>query len=607
LSRPLVDLLSETEALPPQERVDALVRLAWSLEGDEAETAYTQAAAARSLAESMGYKAGVGEALLVMASISERSGEYRRSMEQALEALALFERLENPQKACSAIYLLGWNYYNLGDYPTGMRWAVRQLRMAEAARYPRGEAEAHNLMGALLSATDDQYESSVTHYQQSLAIYRALGETEDEAVLLNNLCVSYEYMGRYREALECGVQALELSRQNSNTHSEALALGNLGVVYVELGEYARALELYTRRLTVTRERGYASLETHTLLCIGRLYVRQQQWDAALPYVQNALAQAEALEYRKWVFEGHEQLALIYEGQGRLAEALAHYKQYHKLEYDTLNDQTRTQVERLKLAYDLDKMEADLARERAQREADRLYFERMNALKDRLINTASHDLKSPLTSIFLALDLLERLTHESDPRVHDLLQRLRHNTRHMQEMIEHLLDRALLESGRALVYTTVTLPTFLAEALRDVEGLAAAKAITLSLDAPPLTVRVDSQRMRQALNNLLSNAIKYSPAGAQVHLTAAVEAGGLRLRVRDTGYGIPVEALPHLFEPFFRVDKAEHRAAEGTGLGLSIVQSIVEQHGGTIRVESAEGVGTTFTITLPDAVVEAETE
>ena len=99
-------------------------------------------------------------------------------------------------------------------------------------------------------------------------------------------------------------------------------------------------------------------------------------------------------------------------------------------------------------------------------------------------------------------------------------------------------------------------------------------------------------------NLIDNAVKYSPEGASVEVSAAVEAAGLSIRVKDAGRGIPREHLTRLFERFYRVDKARSRDMGGTGLGLSIVKHIAVAHGGWVAVESTPGLGSTFTITLP---------
>jgi len=116
--------------------------------------------------------------------------------------------------------------------------------------------------------------------------------------------------------------------------------------------------------------------------------------------------------------------------------------------------------------------------------------------------------------------------------------------------------------------------------------------------PGLQVCAQSGRLYQLIKNLMENAVKYNRDGGAVNLSAAVERGVAVIRVHDTGIGIPPEHLERIFERFYRVDKGRSRELGGTGLGLSIVKHIVSLYGGDVRVDSAVGVGTTFTVRLP---------
>jgi two-component system phosphate regulon sensor histidine kinase PhoR len=124
-------------------------------------------------------------------------------------------------------------------------------------------------------------------------------------------------------------------------------------------------------------------------------------------------------------------------------------------------------------------------------------------------------------------------------------------------------------------------------------------VSLHVDCPEdLVAKVNAPLLEQAVTNLIDNAIKYSDSGAVVSIEAACEAGGVVIRVKDTGCGIAPNHLARLFERFYRVDKARSRELGGTGLGLAIVKHIVAAHQGTVQVESAVGKGSTFSIRLP---------
>jgi two-component system, OmpR family, sensor kinase len=157
-----------------------------------------------------------------------------------------------------------------------------------------------------------------------------------------------------------------------------------------------------------------------------------------------------------------------------------------------------------------------------------------------------------------------------------------------------------ESGKlALNLKPVELDTLLLEVFHEMRILAGANVRLKLADIDQVQVNGDRDRLKQVLLNLVGNAIQYTPQGGEVYMSLAIIGEQARIIVRDTGPGIPAEDLPYIFERFYRAEKSRTRTrSSGFGLGLSIVQWIVENHGGTIKVESKEGQGTTFAIWLP---------
>jgi PAS domain S-box-containing protein len=230
------------------------------------------------------------------------------------------------------------------------------------------------------------------------------------------------------------------------------------------------------------------------------------------------------------------------------------------------------------------------------------FRLLDRLKTDLVATVSHELKTPLTSIRLAVHvLLEEAVGPLEPKQVELLVDARENAERLLRMIESLLALARLEDAtRRLELRPEQPEKLLRAAADDIAARAADKRVEVKVEAavglPP--VGVDRERFEHALANLLDNALTYTEPGGRVTLSAAAaEVGGVGLSVADTGVGIPPEALPHVFDKFFRAPAGRERSA-GTGLGLAIVREIVLAHGGTITCESAPGCGTTFHIMLP---------
>jgi len=217
----------------------------------------------------------------------------------------------------------------------------------------------------------------------------------------------------------------------------------------------------------------------------------------------------------------------------------------------------------------------------------------------LIAEIVHEMRTPLSSIIAYADLMQRpdVTLDQCSQFATIIQR---ESERISEITNNFLELARLESGRAsLAQDPVDLSTVIHMTVNVVRAQADAKRITLLVDVPPAlpSVLADAQRLHQVMLNLLSNAIKYCREGDQVTVTGRCEDGVLTVSVADTGPGIPADALPNVFERFYRVPGTANRAV-GTGLGLAITRQIVEAHGGEISVSSEEGEGATFTFVLP---------
>ncbi len=230
------------------------------------------------------------------------------------------------------------------------------------------------------------------------------------------------------------------------------------------------------------------------------------------------------------------------------------------------------------------------------------FRLLDQVKSDLVATASHELKTPLTSVRLALHLLlEEAVGPLTPKQMELLVDARDNAERLLAVVNNLLDLARLEQGREHLDLRPEAPgDLLRTAAAAVQPRAEDKGITVKLQVAPNLppVAVDSGKLEHALGNLLDNALKYSNAGGQITLSAEPAGEEVALLVADNGPGIAPEHLPHLFQKFYRIPGVTR--GEGTGLGLAIVREIVQAHGGSVRCESSPGAGTTFRITLPAA-------
>jgi signal transduction histidine kinase len=230
------------------------------------------------------------------------------------------------------------------------------------------------------------------------------------------------------------------------------------------------------------------------------------------------------------------------------------------------------------------------------------FRLLDQFKSDLVATVSHELKTPLTSVRLAVHvLLEEAVGPLTPKQTELLVDARDNAERLLALIEQLLALARLQRTRDRARLENEDPVELLRRAADaVRPRADDKHVDLEVivGEPLPPVAVDPERIAQALGNLLNNAVTYTPAGGKITLSAAAADGRVQLVVSDSGVGIPPEYLPRIFDRFLRIPGQSEES--GTGLGLAIVKEIVTAHNGEITVESEPGKGTTFRITLPTA-------
>ena len=220
-------------------------------------------------------------------------------------------------------------------------------------------------------------------------------------------------------------------------------------------------------------------------------------------------------------------------------------------------------------------------------------------KSGVVSAVSHQLKTPLTSIRMAIHLLlEEKVGGLSPKQADLLVAAGEDAERLNRIVDELLDIGRIASGKARMDLRPVAPIDLVSREMEVYRPAARDGgVSLIVDLPATLpqVLVDPVRVAHVFANLLSNSLKYTPPGGKVALSAKAEGEFVRFQVSDTGLGIPEKFLPRLFEQFFRVP--DQGPGTGVGLGLAIVKDIVEAHGGTVGVESREGTGSTFHFTL----------
>jgi PAS domain S-box-containing protein len=293
-----------------------------------------------------------------------------------------------------------------------------------------------------------------------------------------------------------------------------------------------------------------------------------------------------------------------------------------VERETYKDRPMARVETTKLALrdehgqivgtfgisrDLTKQinaERALARQARQLQAQNELLRELDRLKDEFIGAVSHELRTPLASIIGYVELLHE-EGSSGPNIGRFIEVIGRNAQRLSRLIADLLFLSGIQSGTmTMEFGHTDLAEVAVGAVEEMRPEAARKQVTLTLSATPVHCVADPTRIFQLLANLLSNAVKFTPPGGSIRVNVATDGPEAVLTVHDSGTGIPAGDLAWIFERFFRSQAASRQAVPGTGLGLAITKAIVDAHGGTITVDSTEGVGSVFTVRLPSTPASA---
>lgn len=228
------------------------------------------------------------------------------------------------------------------------------------------------------------------------------------------------------------------------------------------------------------------------------------------------------------------------------------------------------------------------------------IENFDQSRSQFVQNASHELKTPLATMKI---LLENMIYQPDMPAElraEFMEDMNHEIDRLSGIITDLLTLTQMDSRETGVQRApVDLSALCAETVHALRPAAEKAGLDLQ-DAleSSVTLQGDASKLSQVAYNLIDNAVKYTPRGGQIRVTLSAQSGEAVFRVQDTGIGIPEADVKHIFDRFYRVDKARSRATGGTGLGLSIVRQMVQLHGGTIAVESTPGEGSAFIVRLP---------
>ena len=641
----LINVLQEN---PSQDtaRVNVLNEVAYKLFSLDIDKTKEYAEEARDLATKLEFLKGLAESLRILGIYNYFKSNYPEALSYYQQALEVNKELGDNRIAASCLNNTAVIYYRQGNYPRALENYQKALTiMEEMGVKDRVAACLDNI--AIIHSEQNSRDLAFEYFQRSLVIREEIGEINAISTSLNNIGEFYLESFDYKSARDYFERSLKLKEEAGDKSGVSSILRNIGYIYFEDGDHQSAGNYYQRSLSLSEEIGFKYGICLAHARFGELYLETNRLSRALSSSLEGLDLAVELALLDEQKELNDLLSRVYSRQANYQKAYDHHVLFKQLNDSLFNKENIKNIADLEnqYQYEKEKQEILFASERQQlvltEENNRLKYERTTVLLG-LGATIFF-----IGVIFFAYRREKKFSHELTNRnrtINELTQ-FRNGLTHM---IAHDMKNALdavinLSRGEpskkkmATVEQSGYLVLNLVNNMLDVEKFEEAK-VKINKKAHPLrdlikeaidqvdlprklrdvdlvanlssdvTIMVDREVFVRVLVNLLTNAIKYSKVGGQVSVSLEISSNDrLSLSVQDNGPGIAKENLPHVFDKYWQGEKRKSGGSASTGLGLTYCKLAIEAHGGSITVDSEEGKGSTFTITLHEFETSGTTE
>ncbi|MCB9315513.1 MAG: response regulator [Lewinellaceae bacterium] len=510
-------------------------------------------------------------------------GDLNKAEESCRRSLEISEKIGANEQVCIATIHLGGIFTEKEAFATAQDYFKKALAIAHQEGNSLLLALAYRYLGICLEKQGNKQQALEAH--QSGLDY-AVGINYIKGAAQSHFYISKLLYGQQQEqaAFDHARQSFDLSQQAGIPLNIKESAAWLSQLYAESGNPEKALELY--QLSVTMKDSVFNAGNR------RDMIRQQ--------MQFEFDKKEAIALR----EKQVQRTIL------LAVAICLLLALGLVVFIWRNLRTKEQQRRIieaqKTEVEMRNAQIEAVSKTIRKQAQEL--RRVDEMKTRFFANISHELRTPLTLIMGQIDSVR--SRLNDARLKEKLSMASTNGSRLLELINQLLDLSKLEAGKMhLQVAPADLVHFLRYTFNAFELLAEEKQIRLAFESTveSLEVFFEKEKMGRVFFNLLSNAIKFTPPDSAGTITlriskkgpdAAFPGGSAEITVSDTGVGIPEDRLPYIFDRFYQVDDSNTREWEGTGIGLALVKELVKLHRGSVRVESVQGSGSSFTVQLP---------
>jgi signal transduction histidine kinase len=599
-----------------REHVDLLNQLAGEIAFSESRRSYDLAREAEALSKALDYRKGVADSQTNQAYHYYQIGRHEQALEVSGRALEYYRQTDDLMGQGGVFSCYGLLYWTLGDYEKAIRYGRECIRLYETIGARENLAWGLTILGGIYADTGD-HEQALALHARSLEMFRDLSDRIGEGRALTGMGNVYQAQGRHELALEQHEESLELFRGVGSKLSEARALNDIGVILQAKGDLEKALDCHLEALRLRRELSNHPAETTSLINLGRLYNQKQDPRAALQYLEPALRLAAEFSARPKVYQAHEALSHAYALAGEHEKALEHHREFHRVKEQVAGEESTTRLKNLEIRHGIEKAEQEAEIARLRHIELKQALDELKATQAQLVHTAKmaslgdlvaglvHEIATPIGAIQASADVSRR----SIEKLETVLTRISPDERRTVD--------ALISSCQTILYASERIERLM-RSLRSYAQLDQADfqlahihpgiEATLDLIAPKLGKRIETikdfgdvpriecypSQLHQAFMTILVNAVESIEGQGTVTVKTWEEDGQVFVRITDTGRGLERGRLSRIFDVGF----SEKDSRMGMHVGLSNVHHIVQNHGGSVEVESEPGRGTAFTIRLP---------
>ncbi len=595
--------------------------------------------------------------------IAEREGDYSMAIKKYTEAAALFDQLDDGKKKKTiALSNIGGVYYTIGRFDLALEFLTQALNNSINLKDTSGIAPAYNNIGNIYLSLQD-YNTAISFYKKAEVIHLKYNEQPQLSTVYNNIGESYLKLNKIKEALKYNQLSLEIARKINDTEGIIASHVNLSEIFIEIDEFDQAMSHIKEAMRLSTKISDRIIQAQIEIAAGNLYTRMGKYDEAIVSFRKALEYTNKTGFELMVSDIYSGLSNSYSKKGNHERALE-YIQKKLVLADTLKYRENiNRLNMLRVSFELEQTERDnqllrqqniyseLALKRQQtirnlfivitaivlvslaflfllyyskkkknellalrneqilrqkEELDKLYVEqyKLNEIKTKFFSIVAHDLKSPFQSLLGFSELLSKeYEHFNDEQRLDALENMYKVTSDTYKLIENLLEWGRIQTGNATVKPKYLNIKDLVNSIVPIFEMSLKnKNLSLSIDIPPvLMAHADDNMMSAVLRNLISNAIKFSHPETSIRISANQTDDSTRISITDSGIGISSEVIDKLFTFDPKIRRQGTRGESGTGMGLGLCMEFMQLNHGMIKVNSAPGKGSTFTMIMQPGI------